>query len=361
MIGDALSLIDWNLVFIILLAFIKAFVVVNALLVAFAYMTLTERKVMGRMQVRYGPNRVGPFGLLQPIADGIKLALKEDIIPSQANIWVHTIAPILSLAPALIIFAVIPIGPSIPFGGEGREWTWFIANINVGYLYATAIASLGVYGIVLAGWASNNKYSLLGGLRASAQMISYELAQGLAALTVVLMAGSINLYEIVQQQNRSGIPYALYVPVGLFAFAIYIVAGIAESNRAPFDLPEAEGELGAGFHTEYSGFKWSMFFMAEYVNMINVSALAIVLFLGGWWPAITGNPTIDGILGPIFFLLKLAFFMFFFIWLRSTLPRLRYDRLMNLGWKVLFPAALGNLILTSIVVALWPRGAWPFA
>jgi len=359
-IGDLISAIDWTLVFIVLLAFVKAFVIVNALLAAFAYMTLTERKVMGRMQVRYGPNRVGPFGLLQPIADGIKLAFKEDIVPSQANVWVHTIAPLLSLVPALIIFAVIPIGPSIPLGGEGREWTWFIANINVGYLYATAIASLGVYGIVLAGWASNNKYSLLGGLRASAQMISYELAQGLAALTVVLMAGTINLYEIVQQQNRSGIPYALYLPVGLFAFAIYIVAGIAESNRAPFDLPEAEGELGAGFHTEYSGFKWSMFFMAEYVNMINVSALAIVLFLGGWWPAITGNPTVDGILGPIFFILKLAFFMFFFIWLRSTLPRLRYDRLMNLGWKVLFPAALGNLILTSFIVALWPRGAWPF-
>ncbi|HEX2185846.1 MAG TPA: NADH-quinone oxidoreductase subunit NuoH [Chloroflexota bacterium] len=353
--------IDWNLVFIVILAFVKAFVIVNALLVAFAYMTLTERKVMGRMQVRQGPNRVGPFGLLQPIADGIKLALKEDITPSQANVWVHTVAPILSLVPALIIFAVIPIGPSIPLGGEG-SWTWYIANINVGYLYATAIASLGVYGIVLAGWASNNKYSLLGGLRASAQMISYELPQGLAALTVVLMAGTINLYEIVEQQNRTFLPYGLVPIVGWLAFGIYLVAGVAEANRAPFDLPEAEGELGAGFHTEYSGFKWSMFFMAEYVNKINISALAIVLFLGGWWPAVPQlGGVAAGILGPIVFLLKLAAFMFFYIWLRSTLPRLRFDRLMNLGWKVLLPLALANLMLTALWVALWPTGWWPLA
>jgi NADH-quinone oxidoreductase subunit H len=336
---------------------IKSFVIINLLLAAFAYLTLTERKVMGRMQVRYGPNRVGPFGLLQPIADGIKLAFKEDITPSQANLWVHTIAPILSLVPALIIFAVIPIGP--PTLIFNQPWTWWIANINVGYLYAAAIASLGVYGIVLAGWASNNKYSLLGGLRASAQMISYELAQGLAALTVVMMAGTINLAEIVEQQNRNYIPYGLVPIFGWIAFAIYLVAGIAESNRAPFDLPEAEGELGAGFHTEYSGFKWSMFFMAEYVNMINISALTIVLFLGGWWPAMTGDALIDGILGPIFFLIKMVIFMFVFIWIRSTLPRLRYDRLMNLGWKFLFPLALANVAATAIWIALWPTGWWP--
>jgi NADH-quinone oxidoreductase subunit H len=352
--------IDWNLVGIVVLAFIKSFVVVNALLAVFAYMTWTERRVMGRMQVRRGPNRVGPFGLLQPIADGIKLALKEDVTPSQANPWVHLLAPVLSLVPALIIFAVIPIGPSIPLGDD-HSWTWYIANINVGYLYAVAVASLGVYGIVLAGWASNNKYSLLGGLRASAQMISYELPQGLAALAVITMAGSLNLYEIVEQQNRIFIPF-VFLPTGLIAFAIYLVAGVAEANRAPFDLPEAEGELGAGFHTEYSGFKWSMFFMAEYVNMVNISALAIVLFLGGWWPAVDGlGPVVAGILGPIFFLIKLALFMFFFIWLRSTLPRLRFDRLMNLGWKVLFPVALVNLVVTALWVGLWPTGWWPFA
>ena len=354
--------IDWYVVLAIVAAFVKAFVIVNALLVAFAYLTLTERKVMGRIQVRVGPNRVGPFGLLQPIADGIKLALKEDVTPSQANPWIHTVAPIMALVPALIIFAVIPIGPSLMIGGQ--PWTWYVANINVGYLYATAIASLGVYGIVLAGWASNNKYSLLGGLRAAAQMISYELAQGLAALTAVIMAGTINLYEIVEQQNRSGLPFALYPPFivgGSIAFLVYLVAGIAETNRAPFDLPEAEGELGAGFHTEYSGFKWSMFFMAEYVNMINVSALAIVLFLGGWWPATPALGPLAGILGPIFFLVKLALFIFFFIWLRSTLPRLRFDRLMTLGWKFLFPLALANLVLTAVIVALWPNGMWPFA
>jgi NADH-quinone oxidoreductase subunit H len=355
-----LDFINWDIVLAVVTAIIKAFVIVNLLLAAFAYLTWTERKVMGRMQVRYGPNRVGPFGLLQPIADGIKLALKEDVTPSQANVWVHTIAPIMALVPAPIIFAVIPIGPSLPIT-DRTSWTWYVANINVGYLYATAIASLGVYGIVLAGWASNNKYSLLGGLRASAQMISYELAQGLAALTIILMAGSINLYDIVQQQNRSGLPFGLFPIVGWIAFGVYLIAGVAESNRAPFDLPEAEGELGAGFHTEYSGFKWSMFFMAEYVNMINISALAIVLFLGGWWPAVPAlGPTLSGILGPVFFLLKLVAFIFFFIWLRSTLPRLRFDRLMNLGWKVLFPIALGNLVVTAVVVALWPTGMWPF-
>jgi NADH-quinone oxidoreductase subunit H len=352
--------IDWNLVGIVVLAFIKAFVVVNALLAIFAYMTLAERRVMGRMQVRRGPNRVGPFGLLQPIADGIKLALKEDVTPSQANIWIHTVAPIMSLVPALIIFAVIPIGPSIPLGDD-HSWTWYIANINVGYLYCTAIASLGVYGIVLAGWASNNKYSLLGGLRASAQMLSYELAQGLAALAVILMAGTLNLYEIVEQQNRQFLPYGLMPLVGWVAFGVYIIAGVAEANRAPFDLPEAEGELGAGFHTEYSGFKWSMFFMAEYVNMVNISALAIVLFLGGWWPAVGAlGPWVAGILGPLIFLAKLAVFLFVYIWLRSTLPRLRFDRLMALGWRVLLPVALVNLVVTALFVALWPSGWWPF-
>ena len=371
--SDLLAAINWDIVLAVIAAFVKAFIIVNVLLVIFAYMTLAERKVMGRMQVRYGPNRVGPFGLLQPIADGIKLALKEDVTPSQANIWIHTIAPIMALVPALIIFAVIPIGPSIPVGGGpfGQPWTWYIANINVGYLYATAVASLGVYGIVLAGWASNNKYSLLGGLRASAQMISYELAQGLAALTVVMMAGSINLYEIVAQQNRAGLPFAIYPPFivgGSVAFLVYLIAGVAETNRAPFDLPEAEGELGAGFHTEYSGFKWSMFFMAEYVNMVNASALAIVLFLGGWWPVDALIPwlgpwlgVVAGIVGPLVFVVKLALFMFCFIWLRTTLPRLRFDRLMALGWKVLFPVALANLVITAIIVALWPNGVWPFA
>ena len=370
MIGDIIAAIDWNLVWIVVLAFVKAFVIVNLLMAVFGFMTYVERRVLGRMQARYGPNRVGPFGLLQFLADGLKLATKEDIVPSQGNFWVHTLAPVLALAPALIIFAVVPIGPSIPLGEvaagarieDGASWTWYIANVNVGYLYAAAIASLGVYGIVLAGWSSNNKYSLLGGLRASAQMISYEIPQGLAALTAVIMAGTINLYEIVEQQQRSGLPFGFLPIFGWIAFAIYLVSAVAETNRTPFDLPEAEGELGAGFHTEYSSMKWSAFFAAEYINMVNVSALASVLFLGGWWPMIgawTGLPWLDGIIGPIIFILKIAFFMFCFIWLRATFPRLRYDRLMNLGWKFLFPLALANLTLTAIWVALWPRGWWP--
>ncbi len=349
----------WDIILAIITASIKAFVIVNGLLLAFAYMTLSERKVLGRMQARYGPNRAGPWGILQPIADGIKLAFKEDVTPRQANRWIHLLAPCLALVPALIIFAVIPLGPEMEVFGV--PWTWHVARVNVAYLYAAAIASVGVYGIVLAGWASNSKYALLGGLRASAQVISYELAQGLAAMTAIVMAGSLDLYEIVNQQVASGLPYALYLPFGLVAFVVYVIAGVAEANRAPFDLAEAEGELGAGFHTEYSGFKWSMFFMAEYVNMINISALASVLFLGGWWPIPTDAPGVVQALGPVVFLVKIALFMFMFIWLRATLPRLRFDRLMSLGWKVLLPVALVNLIGTATVVALWPLGTWPFA
>ena len=349
----------WDIILALVTALIKAFVIVNGLLLAFAFMTLSERKVLGRMQARLGPNRAGPWGILQPFADGIKLAFKEDVTPKQANQWVHLLAPCLALVPALIIFAVIPLGPEMKIFGFG--WTWYVAKINVAYLYAAAIASVGVYGIVLAGWASNSKYALLGGLRASAQVISYELAQGLAAMTALVLAGSLNLYEIVNQQVASGLPYALYLPFGLIAFGVYVVAGVAEANRAPFDLAEAEGELGAGFHTEYSGFKWSMFFMAEYVNMVNISALATVLFLGGWWPIPTDGPGLVQALGPVVFLLKVALCIFFYIWLRATWPRLRFDRLMSFGWKVLLPISLVNLLLTAVVVALWPLGVWPFA
>lgn len=347
----------------ILAAGIKSFVIVNLLLVSFAYMTLLERKTMGRIQQRLGPNRVGPMGLLQPIADGLKLALKEDIIPAQANRWVHLAAPVMALVPALIIFAVVPVGPPLHLGDYTIN-LW-ITDVNVAYLYVTAIASLGVYGLVLGGWASNNKYSLLGGLRASAQMISYELPQGLAVLTVIVLAGTLSLRQIVEQQfplpfafggplslSPSWLGLLLFVPVGLIAFMVYLVAGVAETNRAPFDLPEAEGELGAGFHTEYSGFKWSMFFMAEYVNIVNVSAIASVLFLGGWWP---GMPApLPPALGAFWFLLKVTFFVFLYIWLRATLPRLRYDRLMNLGWKFLLPVALINLMVASVLVVVWP-------
>jgi|DewCreStandDraft_1066081.scaffolds.fasta_scaffold00342_30 NADH-quinone oxidoreductase subunit H len=323
---------------VVIEAAIKSAIVIWALLTAFAYLTLTERKVMGRMQARIGPNRVGPFGFFQPVADGIKLVFKEDVIPAQADRIIHTLAPAVSIIPAVIIFAVIPIGPPVTL--FGREIKLQIADINIGYLYVAAIASLAVYGIVLGGWASNSKYSLLGAMRSSAQMISYELAQGLAVLSVILMAGSLSLNRIVELQL-----HGLWNIIPQFlGFIVYYIAGIAETNRAPFDLPEAEGELGAGYHTEYSGFKWSAFFMAEYVNMVNISALVTVLYLGGWAPG--------WIFPPIWFLLKVAFLLLVFIWLRATLPRLRYDRLMALGWKILLPLALLNLFATATVVAL---------
>ncbi|MER3404378.1 MAG: NADH-quinone oxidoreductase subunit NuoH, partial [Chloroflexota bacterium] len=274
----------------------------------------------------------------QPVADGIKLVFKEDVIPAQADRIIHTLAPAVSIIPAVIIFAVIPIGPPVTL--FGREIKLQVADINIGYLYVAAIASLAVYGIVLGGWASNSKYSLLGAIRSSAQMISYELAQGLAVLSVILMAGSLSLNRIVEQQVNG-----LWNIIPQFlGFIVYYIAGIAETNRAPFDLPEAEGELGAGYHTEYSGFKWSAFFMAEYVNMVNISALVTVLYLGGWSPG--------WIFPPVWFLLKVGLLLLVFIWLRATLPRLRYDRLMALGWKILLPLALLNLFATATVIAL---------
>lgn len=323
---------------VVIEAAIKSAIVIWALLTAFAYLTLTERKVLGRMQARIGPNRVGPFGFFQPVADGIKLVFKEDVIPAQADRIIHTLAPAVAIIPAVVIFAVIPIGPPVTL--FGREIKLQVADINIGYLYVAAIASLAVYGIVLGGWASNSKYSLLGAMRSSAQMISYELAQGLAVLSVILMAGSLSLNRIVEQQVNG-----LWNIIPQFlGFIVYYIAGIAETNRAPFDLPEAEGELGAGYHTEYSGFKWSAFFMAEYVNMVNISALVTVLYLGGWSPG--------WIFPPVWFLLKVAFLLLVFIWLRATLPRLRYDRLMALGWKILLPLALLNLFATATVIAL---------
>jgi NADH-quinone oxidoreductase subunit H len=323
---------------VVIEAAIKSAIVIWALLTAFAYLTLTERKVLGRMQARIGPNRVGPFGFFQPVADGIKLVFKEDVVPAQADRIIHTLAPAVAIIPAIVIFAVIPIGPPVTL--FGREIKLQVADINIGYLYVAAIASLAVYGIVLGGWASNSKYSLLGAMRSSAQMISYELAQGLAVLSVILMAGSLSLNRIVEQQVNG-----LWNIIPQFlGFIVYYIAGIAETNRAPFDLPEAEGELGAGYHTEYSGFKWSAFFMAEYVNMVNISALVTVLYLGGWSPG--------WIFPPVWFLLKVGFLLLVFIWLRATLPRLRYDRLMALGWKILLPLALLNLFATATVIAL---------
>jgi len=313
----------------------KICLVVGLLLLAVAYLTWLERKVIGDIQVRFGPSRVGPFGLLQPIADGIKLMFKEDVVPANADRVIFILAPALSFVPALIVFAVIPFGPS-----------FVITDVNVGLLYVFAVASLGVYGSVLAGWASNSKYSLLGGLRSSAQMVSYELALGLSVLGVVMMTGSLSLVDIVEAQKGTwlGILPRWNIFPQFLGFVIFLISSNAELNRAPFDLPEAETELVAGFHTEYSSMKFALFFMAEYANMIAVAALATTLFLGGW-----RGPLLPPV---IWFLLKVFAFIFLFIWIRATLPRFRYDQLMGFGWKVLLPLALANVMFTAALILI---------
>jgi NADH-quinone oxidoreductase subunit H len=317
---------------------IKVHIVLGFVLLVVPYIVWMERKVLGHMQDRIGPERVGPFGLLQTIADGIKLFMKEDLVPAQADKVVFIIAPAITVVTALIAATVIPWGDTLEI--FGRTVTLHVADVNVALLFVLATTSMGVYGIVLGGWASNSKYSLLGGLRSSAQMISYELAQGIALVSVVLMAGTLSLREIGLQQAN-----LWYVVPQFFAFLIYLISGIAETNRAPFDLPEAETELVAGFHTEYSSMKWAFYFLGEYANMMVVSGIAVTVFLGAWH-----GPVLPG---PVWFLIKLSAFLFFFVWLRATFPRLRYDQLMAFGWKVLLPASLLNLIVTATVLALW--------
>jgi len=331
----------------VLVMLVKIGVVFGALLLTVAYMTWIERKVIADFQVRLGPTRVGPYGLLQPIADGLKLMFKEDLIPSQVDRVIFLLAPSLSLIPAFIAFAVIPFGDSTTlFGLLSRPVALHITDIDVGVLFVFGVASLGVYGIVLAGWSSNNKYSLLGGLRASAQLISYELPMGLSVVGVLLLVGSLSLVDIVKAQAGVAWWFGILPVPNWFLFSqplgfcIYFCCALAETNRAPFDLPEAETELVAGFHTEYSSMKFAMFFMAEYANMITVAALATTLFLGGWLGPIAPS--------PVWFLGKVFLLLFLFIWFRATLPRFRYDQLMNFGWKRLLPLALLNTAITAI-------------
>jgi NADH-quinone oxidoreductase subunit H len=329
---------------------VKSAIVIFALLTAFAYMTLIERRVVAKMQGRLGPNRTGPSGFFQPVADALKMAFKEQIVPSQAKKLIYLIAPIISVVVALSAFAVIPIGNSW-VDGKPSVWDPIIGDINVGLLWILSISSLAVYGIVLGGWASGNRYSLLGSLRSAAQMVSYETSLGLALSGTLMWAGTLSMVGIVHQQLAQGIWFIAAQPLG---FVIYLIAGVAEVNRAPFDLPEAEQELTAGYLTEYSGLRWSLYQMAEYINMITVSAVASTLFLGGWSFFGFGLERIPGI-SILIFLVKVACFMFLFIWLRATLPRIRYDRLMRLGWQVLLPLAVLNVVITAIVVALgWP-------
>ncbi len=324
---------------------IKSAIVILALLTAFAYMTLIERRVVAKMQGRLGPNRAGPFGLFQPVADAVKMAFKEQIVPTQARVAIYILAPVISVVVALCAFAVVPIGASW-IDGKPSVWDPIIGDINVGILWILAISSLAVYGIVLGGWASGNRYSLLGSLRSAAQMVSYETSLGLALSGTLMWAGTLSMVGIIHAQLQQHIWFVFAQPLG---FVIYMIAAVAEVNRAPFDLPEAEQELTAGYLTEYSGLRWSLYQMAEYINMITVSAVASTLFLGGW--SFFGLERIPG-LSILIFLVKVAFFLFLFIWLRATLPRIRYDLLMRLGWQLLLPMAVLNVVITATVVAL---------
>ena len=331
---------------------VKIFVVFNALMVAVAVMTWIERRLSAVIQFRWGPNRVGPFGLLQPIADGIKFLFKEEIVPAEAHRAIYIAAPALALITSLCAFAVIPFGPTIEVAG--RTIGLVLLDMDGGVLFALAATSLGVYGIVCAGWSSGSKYSLIGGLRSSAQMVSYELALGLSLVGVFLVSGTLRPVEIVQQQAGWFTNWNVFSGGQILGFLIFMVAGYAETNRLPFDLPEAESELVSGYHTEYSSMKFSMFFMAEYVAMITMSALAVTVFLGGYNPphptgALAGWPLWGYQI--FWFLLKVGFFLLLFVWVRWTLPRFRYDQLMNLGWKRLFPLALANVFILGVLVA----------
>jgi NADH-quinone oxidoreductase subunit H len=321
-----------------LLSVLKILVLLNAVLLAVTYMVLLERKVIAWVQVRLGPMRVGPHGVLQPIADAIKLLLKEDITPARVDRMVFTLAPIVSMVPALIAFAVIPFDTEVTL--FGYTVSLYVADVNIGLLYIVATTSISVYGIILAGYASNSKFPLLAGLRASAQLISYEVAVTMMLVSIVATAGTLSMVGIVEAQREAGVWYAFLQPV---AFVILFIGGLAETNRAPFDLPEAEQELTGGFHTEYSGMRFALFFLAEYANMIVVSAVATTLFLGGWLPPFPNVPLLsflDVVPGWIWFLIKTFVFLYVFIWIRATLPRYRYDQLMRLGWKVFLPTSL---------------------
>ncbi len=335
---------------ILVIPLLKIVILLNAVLVSVSYMTLLERKVIAWVQSRLGPMRVGPRGVLQPIADALKLMMKEDITPARADKWVFTIAPMMVLVPALIVFAVIPFGPEVNL--FGRLEPLYITDINVGLLYIVSVASIGVYGIILGGWASNSKYPLLASLRASAQLISYEVVVTMTLVSMIVTAGTLSMVGIVEAQRESGLWFLFVQPV---AFVLFFIGGLAETNRAPFDMPEAEQELTGGFHTEYSGMRFALFFLAEYANMIVICSVATTLFMGGWlrpFPAVEALGFLDLIPSWIWFIGKTFVFLYVFLWIRATLPRYRYDQLMRLGWKVLIPIAIGNVVVSGVVKVL---------
>jgi NADH-quinone oxidoreductase subunit H len=321
----------------IIIAVVKVAVVIVAFLLMIAYLTWLERKLLGHFHMRLGPMRVGPHGLLQPIADGIKILMKEDLIPANVNKTIFTLAPLLTFIPALIIVAVVPFGNTIRLFGQSIPLV--VSDFNMGILYVFAVSSVGVYGLVLAGWSSNNKWSLLGGVRSSAQLISYEVSLGLSIIGVLMIAGSLSLTDIVASQSKFYDWFIFRQPLG---FLLYLTCALAELSRVPFDLTEAESELVAGYQTEYSSMKFAMFYLGEYGNMINIAAVATTLFLGGWH-----GPFLPPV---VWFLGKMALFLFLFIWIRATLPRFRYDQLMNFGWKVLLPLALLNIFVTAVIM-----------
>jgi len=322
----------------LLVALVKVLIVFSGMMLIVAYTTLMERKVLGHMQIRFGPNRVGPFGLLQPVADGLKLFFKEDITVPFANKVIYTLAPTVLVITAIASYAVIPFGDSVTI--MGKKIDMVVADVNVGLLYVLAISSLGIYGVVMGGWASNNKYSLLGSIRSSAQMISYELSLGISIMGVLMITGSLSLTRIVEAQ--SSVWFVLYQPLG---FIIYLISAVAECSRTPFDLTECDNELVAGYQTEYSSMKFALYYLAEYAHILVVSSVAVTLFFGGWH-----GPFLPPV---IWFLIKVFFFIFFFIWIRATFPRFRYDQLMKFGWKVLFPLALLNIMLTAVGLILF--------
>ncbi|MFV2072736.1 MAG: NADH-quinone oxidoreductase subunit NuoH [Thermoanaerobaculales bacterium] len=338
------------LMYYVVIPLIKVVVILGVLLLIVAYLTYAERKILGYLQVRLGPNRVGPKGWLQPVADGLKLLVKEDLVPGRAERLVFMIAPALVFVPAIVVWSVIPFG--VPFSFRGVEIQPILADINIAILFVLAISSIGVYGIILGGWSSNNKFSLMGGLRSAAQVVSYEVPLGFSVASVLLMAGTLSLVGIVEAQRDAGL---WFIVPGILGFGIFFVCGVAETNRNPFDLPEAEAELVAGFHTEYSGMKFAFFYMAEYANMLVVSSLAVILFFGGWlrpFPSVEWLGFLD-LIPPFFWYAgKVLAFIFVYIWFRGTFPRYRFDQLMAVGWKWLLPLSLANVMLVALGVLL---------
>lgn len=337
----------------IVIPIIKIVVILGVLSLIVAYLTFFERKVLAYMQVRLGPNRVGPRGWLQPIADALKLLVKEDLVPAGAQKFVFMLAPALIIVPAFLVFAVIPFGPATKlFGLLPEAIPPYLTDINIALLFVLGVSSIGIYGIILGGWSSNNKFSLMGALRSGAQMISYEVPMGFAIISVLLMAHSLSLVKIVEAQQQG---HLWFIFPGLLGFGIYFICGVAETNRNPFDLPEAESELVAGFHTEYSGMKFAFFFLAEYTNMLVVSSLATVLFFGGWlrpFPNVAFLGFLDLVPPFIWFALKVACFIFVYLWFRGTFPRYRFDQLMHVGWKWLIPLSLVNVVLVGLYVLI---------